>query len=97
MNKYDLTRKLSAEMDITQQEALRFIDSLGKVITETLSKKNDIALQGFGVLEPWKQSERLGRNPKNGTPCMIRERVSVKFRPGKFLLDTINKKSEELK
>ena len=91
MNKTDLAVALSEKMDITQQESLRFIGTLMEVIGEELGKEGNIALQGFGTLVPWKQTERPGRNPQNGDPCVIRGRVSVKFRPGKMLLESINR------
>lgn len=91
MNKTDLANALSEKMDITQQESLRFIGSLMEVIGEELGNDGMIALQGFGSLVLWKQKERPGRNPQNGAPCTIRQRMSVKFRPGKFLLESINR------
>lgn len=38
----------------------------------------------------WMQSEREGRNPKTGEKCMIRSRSSVKFKPGKKMLENLN-------
>ena len=44
---------------------------------------------------PRPQTERLARNPKTGTPVMIPARTTVKFKPGKYLLDAINKPEEK--
>ncbi|WP_316251394.1 HU family DNA-binding protein [Parabacteroides faecis] len=34
----------------------------------------------------------MGRNPRTSKSCTIPSRVSVKFKPGKFLLQCLNKK-----
>ena len=55
-----------------------------------MSQKEEIALIGFGTLIPRPQTSRLARNPKTGTPVQIPARTTVKFKPGKFLLDAMN-------
>ena len=35
-------------------------------------------------------TKRSGRNPRTGVPCVIEARTSVKFKPGKFLLEALN-------
>ncbi len=51
-----------------------------------------IAIVGFGTLTPRSQNTRLARNPKTGTPVQIPARTTVKFKPGKFLLQAMNGK-----
>lgn len=63
-----------------------------EIVTEKLSENEEITLVGFGTLTPRPQSSRLARNPKTGTPVMIQARTTVKFKPGKFLLEAINNK-----
>ena len=36
-------------------------------------------------------SKMSGRNPKTGVPVTIKARKSVKFKPGKQLLEALNK------
>ena len=50
--------------------------------------------QGFGTFTLWSQSERPGRNPKTGIPVTIPSRNSVKFKPGKGLLEYLNSKGK---
>ena len=69
----------------------RVVEYCYRCITEQLSNGNSINLQGFGTLKPWHQTLRDGRNPKTGVPVTIPPRISVKFRPGKFLLEALNK------
>ena len=91
MNKQEFAASLSEKMKIPQSEALRFIRAMQDTISEELSRDGILLLQGFGTFSPWKQAERAGRNPKTGTPCLIPPRVSVKFKPGKHLLDSLNR------
>lgn len=89
MNKEDLVNELSAKMSIPQYQSRRFVNAFQEVLKEKLGHES-IALQGFGTFEPWAQTERQGRNPRTGTPCVIEARTSVKFKPGKFLLEALN-------
>lgn len=71
------------------------MDAYIDIVTEMLSHNEEVALVGFGTLVPHPQTERLARNPQNGTPVMIPSRTTVKFRPGKFLLEAINQPEEK--
>lgn len=91
MNKTDVINKLSARLGIKAHQSRQFLTAFEEVLTEALEEDKPVQLHGFGTFSPWKQVERLGRNPKNGIPCQIVPRISVKFKPGKFLLKTLNK------
>lgn len=60
-----------------------------------MSQKEEITLIGFGTLIPRPQTSRLARNPKTGTPVQIPARTTVKFKPGKFLLEAMNGTGEK--
>ena len=94
MNKTDLVNEVAVKMGIPQYQCRRFLNTFQEVLAEMLKTDNPIALQGFGTFEPWAQTERLGRNPRTGAPCRIKPRTSVKFKPGKFLLETLNTQSK---
>ena len=79
MNKADLINKIAARLSVPQT-----------VIAEELNEGNGIILQGFGCFNLWKQTEREGRNPRTGETVPILPRRSVKFRPGKMLLQKLN-------
>lgn len=89
MNKTDLVNVLAEKMSIPQYQSRKFLNVFQEVLSDTL-KEEVIMLQGFGTFEPWEQTTRPGRNPRTGAPCVIRARTSVKFKPGKFLLETLN-------
>lgn len=92
MNKNRLTKNIATKMGTTHVQAKLFLNTLEEVMKEELGNKEDITLQGFGTFVPWEQAERSGRNPRTGITYPIRQRTSVKFKPGKFLIEALNKK-----
>ncbi|WP_455638450.1 HU family DNA-binding protein [Parabacteroides sp.] len=91
MNKQELTYELALQTGLTQTKSKEVIESLLDIITEQLRQGGEIRLTGFAVLSRWHQTQRLARNPKTGEPYMVSERFSVKLKPGKQLLEEINK------
>ena len=92
MNKNDLAKVIACRMSVTVVETLRFIDTMSEVISESIARNDSVLIQNFGHYTPWKQTERMGRNPRTGQICSIPKRVSVKFKPGKGLIEKINRK-----
>lgn len=92
MNKNELAKEVASRLSMTVTQALCFIDTMNDVICESLTHDESVILQNFGHYIPWKQVERLGRNPRSGQECMIPKRISVKFKPGKGLIGKINQK-----
>lgn len=91
MNKTELSKHISLRMSVKQVEALRFLQTFEEVVEEVLKAEENIIFQNFGTFSLWQQTERQGRNPKTGEPVIIKARKSIKFKPGKHLLDTLNK------
>lgn len=90
MNKRQLIDKLSAHLHIPKNQCENYLNAHLAILGEELESGREIMLHGFGAFTPWKQTERPGRNPRNGNPCMIQPRTSVKFKPSKTLLNRIN-------
>ena len=88
MNKAELIEALADKTGLQKQEAKKVLDAYIEIVTERMSE--EIVLVGFGTLIPRPQTQRLARNPKTGTPVMIPARTTVKFKPGKFLLEAMN-------
>lgn len=99
MNKAELTKSLANRMSVTQSQAQKFLDTFQEILGEELKQDNNLSLLGFGVFSPWKQTERVGRNPRTGVECVIKPRLSVKFKPATRFLETLNgeKKAKKAK
>lgn len=96
MNRRELTNRLAKKLGIPYVTAYKYISAFEETLGDALSQDTPIVLVGFGAFSPWHQTERPARNPKNGVPCTIIPRVSVKFKPGKFLLEKLNPQNEEI-
>lgn len=92
MNKAELIEALADKAGLQKQKAKKVLDAYIDIVTEKMSQKEEITLIGFGTLIPKEQTSRLARNPKTGTPVTIQARTTVKFKPGKFLLEAMNGK-----
>lgn len=91
MNKAELIEALASKTGLQRQDAKKALDAYIEIVTEQMTKKEEITLIGFGSFIPRPQSQRLARNPKTGEPVMIKPRTTVKFKPGKYLLEAMNK------
>lgn len=97
MNKTELSKRIASRMSVSQNEAKLFLDTLDDLLQESLSQGEPVVFQGFGTFTLWKQAERIGRNPKIGVPVVIRARNSVKFKAGKSLLESLNRKNDQIR
>lgn len=92
MNKIELAKEIASRTSATVTQNQRFINVMNEVICESIAREESVLIQNFGHYLPWEQSERVGRNPRTGKECKISKRISVKFRPGKKLIDKLNGK-----
>ena len=95
MNKRGLVVSLSERLSLTQSQSVEIVNAWEGVLTDALQSGERLTLQGFGTFFAWSQTERTGRNPRTGETCRIEARVSVKFKPGKFLLAALNEKKND--
>lgn len=92
MNKNELAKEVARRMPATVTQTLCFIDTMDEVISETIARNDSVMIQDFGHYTPWQQTERMGRNPRTGKECTIPKRMSVKFKPGKGLIEKLNER-----
>ena len=90
MRKEEIIRRIAKDSGQEEVSIKKTIESLLRVATVALESGEEIRFHNFGVLLPWKQTGRPARNPKTGTPVMINPRTSVKFRPGRLLMQALN-------
>lgn len=90
MNKTDLITNMALQMGITQKQSTQYLNTLLEIVSDDLSKGNDLVLQNFGTFTLWNQTERIGRNPRTGETCSIPARKSIKFKVGKGLIKKVN-------
>lgn len=95
MNRTDLIKKMADRLLLEEEDARTFIKTWEEEVEKALLQDDSVMLMGFGTFSLWKQTGRPGRNPRCNKPCMIAPRNSVKFKPGKFLLEHLNDNDTE--
>ena len=92
MNKNELEIVIAHKLGVPKNEVHLVISTMLDSISEVLATNEEVNLYNFGKLYPYRRKEHPVRNPKTGVPCMLKPTLSVKFRPGKGLIDYINTK-----
>jgi DNA-binding protein HU-beta len=92
MNKKDLIKEVSKEALINQDTATKVIDALFDCIMQSLIKKEDVSILGFGTFKVKHRAARTGRNPRTGQDISIPEKTATSFTAYKGLREAINNK-----
>ena len=90
MRKPELINAIAENSGLTKDAAGEALNTILKVITETLEKKEDVSLIGFGSFVHRTRAARTGKNPQTGESMQIKESNTVAFKPGKNLKDAVN-------
>jgi len=95
MNKTELIKAMAAKLaggdpGVFPFKVLeKFLDSLTKVITGELKKKEKVTLVGFGTFAVSHRKEKEGRNPRTGEKIKIKAKDIPVFKPGKELKEKV--------
>lgn len=90
MNKNDFVNLMVGKTKMSKSQIQEVTNAFISVITESMVKGENISFIGFGSFLPIQQRERVARNPKTGDPVTIKARSTVKFKPGKKLMEQMN-------
>ncbi len=92
MNKNELIAEIADKCELTKAKAAEAVDAFIETISKSLSKGKEVRLVGFGTFTSVKRKATEGRNPRTGAVIKIAASVQPKFKPGKALKDTVNKR-----
>ena len=92
MTKAELIAAIAEKSGMTKKDADAALSAVIDTITDTLAKGDKIQLVGFGTFEVVKRAARTGKNPQTGKAIKIPASKAPKFKAGKGLKDTVNKK-----
>jgi len=86
MTKADLARTIyQRHGGLTNQEALRIVDSLFDSIKSRLQVGESVYIVGFGTLEVVQRRPRPGRNPVTGAQIQLPARRALVFRAARTI------------
>ena len=92
MNKAELVAAMAKASGLSQKDSEKALKAFTDTVSKELKKKGKVQLVGFGTFETAKRAARTGRNPQTGKDFKIPAAVVPKFKAGKALKDTVNKK-----
>ncbi len=83
MNKAQLIEQLSQKTRMPKSQSEEVLNATLEIITQAVSRGDEVKLVGFGTFDRSRRKARTGRNPKTGTSLIIPECKVPRFRPGK--------------
>jgi len=89
MNKKELIEAMASKSGLTKKDTTLALDAFTQTVTEALSKKDSVALIGFGTFSTSQRAAREGRNPSTGDVVQIPATTLAKFKVGKILKDSV--------
>lgn len=91
MNKQELVAAMAEKAGLTKADAEKALNAFVETTKETLGKKENIQLVGFGTFSVSERAARTGRNPQTGKEITIAAKNVAKFKAGKALDEQVNK------
>ena len=89
MTKSDFIDKLAAQTGLSKKDAGAAVDAFIDVITDALSKGEEVQFTGFGKFYVQKRDARKGINPQTKAPIKIAATKVPKFSAGTALKNSV--------
>ena len=95
MNRSDLIRMVSRQIDEPQWVVEKTIDGIVDVIAMAMVSEENVTVAGFGRFESRVKSAAVKPNPRTGEPMEVPKRVTVVFLPSRKLKTRLNSNGSE--
>ncbi|MBP5296342.1 MAG: integration host factor subunit alpha [Bacteriovoracaceae bacterium] len=89
LTKADIVERVYKEGTFSKKEATDVVETIFKVIKDTLAKGEKVKISGFGNFSLRDKRTRMGRNPQTGEAMEIPARRVLTFRPSQVLKEDI--------
>ena len=90
MVKADIVSNVQDRARMLNREASAIVESIFKIMKDTLEAGEDVKISGFGTFKLKKKVDRQGRNPVTGEPMTIVARRVLSFKPSILLRKAVN-------
>ncbi|MGB6067653.1 MAG: HU family DNA-binding protein [Desulfomonilaceae bacterium] len=90
MNKSDLTKALSREMDLPIRKAEEIVDKVFDTMARSLAAGDRIEIRGFGSFTVRQYQGYTGRSPKTGETTVVEAKGLPFFKAGQSIKDSLN-------
>jgi len=85
VTKAEIAKIVHERVGLTKKESAQIVESVLRVIFESLENGENVKLSGFGHFVVRQKHARRGRNPKTGEDLTIAQRSVVTFRASPLL------------
>jgi integration host factor subunit beta len=92
MNKSDLSKTLSKEMNLPIRKADEIVDMVFDTMTKSLVSGDRIEVRGFGSFTVRQYEGYTGRNPKTGENTLVESKKLPFFKAGQDLREELKPK-----
>ena len=89
MNKAELIAAVADRTGESKARAGELVDAVFEVITNTLTKGDEIKLPSFGSFQVVSTAARVARNPQTNQEVKVPAGRRARFKPGKALKDAL--------
>lgn len=89
MTKAQLIEMLADKVGLTKKTAADSVNTMFKIIMDTIAKGGNVVLTGFGTFQLRSRAARKGRNPQTGEVIDIPARRVPGFTAGKAFKRTV--------
>jgi len=89
LTKSDIVARVH-ELGFTKKKSVDIIESLLEIIKQSLERRDDVLISGFGKFCVKQKRQRRGRNPATGSDLILRSRKVVTFKCSGKLRKMIN-------
>jgi integration host factor subunit alpha len=91
MTKNDIATRIQLKLGTTKREAADLLESVLRIIKDTLDTGENVKIAGFGVFTVKAKHARRGRNPQTGESIMLDSRRVLTFKASQILKDAVNR------
>lgn len=89
MNKASLVEKVNEVLGTTKVQAEQIVDTVFDSIVDSLKKKDEVSIAGFGIFSVKDRAARTARNPRTGESVNVPAMTVPKFKAAKALKDAV--------
>lgn len=89
LTRADLSEALHRQVGLSRADSAQLVEQMLDMLSEALSKGENVKISGFGTFVLRDKGERVGRNPKTGVEVPIAPRRVLTFRASQMMRDRI--------
>jgi integration host factor subunit alpha len=93
LTKSDIATRIADDCGFSKGEAILIVDKLLDIIKNSLIRKEEVLVSGFGKWTVQEKHSRQGRNPQTGEQLILDARNVVTWKYSPVLKKSINRSS----